>query len=158
MTQDRVRELFDYDAVTGALRWRCDKGRAKAGSLAGHATKDGHLRVKFDGREHMVHRVIWLWVTGAWPDLEIDHRDGCGSNNAWLNLRKATTRVNRQNQRRPRADSAIQLQGVKRHRNKFKARITVNGRQQYLGLFDSEADAHTAYIAAKRQLHEGCTL
>lgn len=158
MTQHRVRELFDYDAVTGALRWRCNKGRATAGSLAGYVTKDGHRRVKFDGSEHMVHRVIWLWVTGAWPQLEIDHLNGCGSNNAWLNLREATTLINRQNQRRPRSDCALQLQGVKRHRNKFKARITVNGRQQYLGLFDSEADAHAAYITAKRQLHEGCTL
>lgn len=158
MIQDRVRELFDYDAITGALRWQRNKGRAVAGSLAGYVTKDGHLRVKFDGREHMVHRVVWLWVTGKWPELEIDHRDGCGSNNAWGNLREVTASVNRQNQRRPRADSTLQMQGVKRHCNKFKARITVNGRQQYLGLFDSAADAHAAYLAAKRQLHEGCTL
>lgn len=37
-------------------------------------------------------------------------------------------------------------------------KIFADGRTRVLGTFETPEAAHTAYVAAKRQLHEGCTL
>ena len=59
---------------------------------------------------------------------------------------------------RARKDSASGLLGVKEHRGKFDARIHVAGKAMCLGAFATPAEAHAAYIAAKREFHEGGTL
>lgn len=160
LTSDRARELLAYNKRTGALTWRVDRGRYRAGSTAGSIQKrEGRLFVKVDQKTYMATRVMWLIVNGAWPAHEIDHRDGDVANNRWPNLRDVTGVVNRQNQRRPRRDSLLQLQGVRRRKDgKFQPRVTVSGKQRSLGLFTDPNDAHAAYLRAKRNLHEGCTL
>jgi hypothetical protein len=43
-------------------------------------------------------------------------------------------------------------------RNRWVAHIGVKGKSKYLGYFDDPQKASAAYLAAKRQQHEGCTL
>ena len=38
------------------------------------------------------------------------------------------------------------------------ATISVGGRQSYLGTFATPEEAHAAYLAEKREKHQGCTL
>jgi hypothetical protein len=40
---------------------------------------------------------------------------------------------------------------VAAHNNKWRADLTVNGKQQYLGLFDTADAAYAAYLSAKSQ-------
>lgn len=160
LTAERARELLAYDKSRGTLTWRVDRGRYRAGTDAGSVhPSEGRLFVKIDQKTYAVPRVIWLIVNGEWPQQEIDHRDGDVANNRWRNLRDVTGVTNRQNQRRPRRDSILQLQGVRRRNDgKFQARITVAGKQKSLGLFTDQNEAHAEYLRAKRDLHEGCTL
>jgi hypothetical protein len=98
-------------------------------------------------------------LKGAWPAYEIDHRDGVQSNNRERNLRDVPRRTNQQNCRSPRTDNATGLQGVGRTPSgRFRARITVDGKQHLLGCFGTAEEAHEMYVAAKRFLHEGNTL
>lgn len=45
-----------------------------------------------------------------------------------------------------------------KHKEKFRARIQIDGHLKHLGLFDTVSDAYAAYIAAKRKLHPACTI
>jgi hypothetical protein len=98
LTAERVRELFDYDPLVGDLVNRTSEpGRRRVGSVAGTPTNDGHLRVKVDGRNYLVHVIVWLHQKGVWPERDIDHSDRDGMNNRINNLRPASHRENEAN-------------------------------------------------------------
>jgi hypothetical protein len=73
-------------------------------------------------------------------------------------MRDLTTSGNQQNQRRASQDSQSGFLGASPHRGKFQAQITVNGKNRYLGMFETPEAAHAAYVAAKRNLHSTCTI
>lgn len=98
-------------------------------------------------------------MTGIWPSGDIDHMDGNGLNNQWANLRDVTRAVNCQNRRKAsvRNKSTGHL-GVTLDRGKFIPCIFVGGRNKRLGRFKTLSEATAVYLAAKRSLHEGCTI
>ncbi len=160
ITAERARELFAYDPHTGALTWKkSGKGR-RMDLRAGQLRKDGYGKTKVDYQEVYNHRLIWLMVTGEWPQHEIDHRDGNPRNNRWENLRDVHPLVNCENKRKPGQTNTSGYLGVdwRQDLGKFRAVITVKGRQINLGFFTDPSDAHAAYLTAKRKLHAGCTI
>lgn len=159
LTAARLRELLDYDPITGIFTNRITRGsRAKAGDVAGSVTAYGYLTIRIDRVAHQAHRLAWLYVHGALPAGDIDHRDGDGFNNAILNLRDVAHEVNTQNIREPHADSGTGFLGVWRKRGRWTAGLCVRGRRVCLGMHHTAEQAHAAYVAAKRRLHEGCTI
>lgn len=159
ITAERVRELLSYDPATGILTWRVHRGgKAKKGERAGSPDRKGARQISFGGRVLREHRLIWLYMTGRWPDPEVDHGNGNSEDNRWKNLREATSRFNKENRRRANKNNSTGLLGVSEYDDKFRARITVGGREIWLGRFDTASAAHQAYVEAKRKLHEGGTL
>lgn len=144
---EQLRVLFDYNTETGVIRHKT-KGRictskAKRGYLQMYVPKGGVCAA---------HRVIWFWMTGAWPTHHIDHINGDPTDNRWTNLREATNQQNHFNvRRRMKRDRPI---GV--HRNpstrKHRARITFNGKPIHLGYFDTIEEARAAYEKKAREL------
>ncbi len=161
LTAERVRELLDYDPETGGLTWRTrPSNRVRIGDKAGCVRLDRRITVRVDGAFYKAHRIAWLHFYGIWPRDQIDHRDGDPSNNCIRNLRDVNQPVNMQNLRKARIDSQTKLLGVcvDKKRRSFAAQIKVNGKRMHLGVFNTAAEAHAAYIQAKRRLHEGCTI
>jgi hypothetical protein len=161
LTAEHVGTLLSYDPETGVLTWRVRRGgTASAGSVAGCRNKDGYLVFSLCNRIQYAHRVAWLLTHGAWPDGDIDHRDGNRSNNALANLRDVTRRVNLENRRRAAPNTTTGLIGAGKGKPNggYRSRICVNGKERHLGTFATPEQAHEAYVAAKRQLHEGNTL
>ncbi len=155
----RLRQLLSYDPKSGVFINRTDRHwSAKAGEAAGSLTKAGYIEIGLDGISYYAHRLAWLYVTGEWPANTIDHKDGNRANNAWRNLRDVTQDVNVQNLRGATAASSSGLLGAYRCGSRFKASITVDGRVRHIGYFETAQKAHEAYVAAKRQFHQGCTL
>jgi hypothetical protein len=156
----RLRQLLSYSKTTGEFRWRVTRhkrgGMTRPGDLAGCVDPNGYIRITIDRAQYSAHRLAVLHVTGHWPPIEIDHRDRDGTNNRWLNLRDATHSINAQN-RSAKRGKELPL-GVYRQDGRFRARISVNGRNLNLGCFASQEKAHAAYIAAKRELHQGRTI
>jgi hypothetical protein len=159
LTLERARALLVYDPADGVIRWRVSNGsRARAGSIAGAIEAGGYIRICIDGRFHRAHRLAWLLAHGAWPTRSIDHINGNKADNRLCNLRDVTANVNLQNIRRARSDNRSGLLGVARDKTGFRAVIKVAGKQKYLGTFPTPELAHSAYLSAKRLLHEGNTL
>lgn len=83
---------------------------------------------------------------------EVDHIDGDCLNNRRENLRLATHSQNQKNRRR-NENNLSGYKGVQAHGKGWKARITSNGRNIYLGVFYTPEEAHDAYCEAAKELH-----
>ena len=161
ITQSRLRDVLRYDPATGEFAWLIRPSIGiKVGDIAGTIDGRGYVRIGIDGAIYRAHRLAWLFVFGSWPSQEVDHINGDKADNRIANLRDATRALNQQNQRGMRSTTGSGLLGVSRHTasGKWRARIWTEGRNKSLGLFATADEAHIAYVAAKRELHEGCTL
>lgn len=156
ITQELLKELFDYDPETGILRWKKSTStKVKPGDVAGSLTDRGYLRVWVLGKSYRVHRLVWMWTYGRWPAEQIDHINGVRHDNRLKNLRECTNAENHQNLR-VYCNNTSGTPGVHRHKptRKFQAYIRSCGRKKHLGYFDTPEEAHAAYLKAKAELHE----
>lgn len=159
LTAERLRAMLRYDQATGVFtRLVQTASNARVGDTAGTLNGQGYLRISIDKFDHRAHRLAWLYVNGAWPDGEIDHINGDRGDNRIANLRVVTRAVNMQNQRAAPKGSASGLLGVHPYRRKWSANITIGGKTRRVGVFESKEEAHTAYVLAKRELHEACAI
>ena len=99
----------------------------------------------------LLHRLLY----GNCKDMQVDHRDGVKINNRRDNLRSATNTQNHYNKGKHTGNCSSQYKGVyyESSRNKYVARITVNGKTIGLGRFDSDRDAAVAYNNAAIKYH-----
>ena len=118
-----------FTEVAGTLIRKVNKGKAKAGQVAGGIGPKGYLRVRVNGVYHSVHRVVWAMTHGHWPDHDLDHIDGNRLNNSPSNLRKSTQALNMRNTAR-RSDNTSGVRGVSwdKQRGMWRARIEVAGK------------------------------
>lgn len=152
LTAERVRELLDYDLITGVWRWKKPTANAvKVGQIAGGENAKGYWYIRIDGVLYKGSRLAWLYVHGVWPTHEIDHKNGATGDDSFGNLREATHQQNAWN-RSIRYDNYLGIKGVRQNYNKFEANICFSGQNIYLGLFDSPEEASTAYQAAAKAL------
>ena len=159
LTYEQARALFVYDPITGVLTNRIDRcATSRMGDVAGTLEKNGRRRVNVDHTIYLVHRVIWLYMTGTWPKNVIDHIDGDPTNNVWGNLRDVPMSVNMQNQKRHHRSNKVGLIGVDAHNGRWRAQIVIDYTKKHLGMFDTPEEAHQAYLDAKRKHHLGCTI
>ena len=110
--------------------------------------------------EYLGYRLAWLYVHGKLPDGDIDHINGKPSDDRIKNLRDVSRSVNLQNQRAARSNNSSGLLGVffQKTMNKWTSKIQLDWKTKSLGYFDTAEEAHAAYLKAKRELHEGCTI
>jgi hypothetical protein len=89
-----------------------------------------------------------------WPEGEIDHVNGNPSDNRLENLRIANRFENMKNIKKPVTNKSG-LKGVSWHEkgNKWQAHIRCDGKNHYLGLFQTAELAHEAYKKASNRLH-----
>lgn len=149
LTQEELKELITYDPETGFIKWR-KSGHGKSIKPAnisdGSFNMDGYLRLTIKGKNYFNHRLAWLYMTGTFPENQIDHKNGNPIDNRWINLREVTNQQNQFNQNR---------KGYYFHKptGKYLSRIMVNGKDVHLGLFDTAKQAHSAYLKAKLKYH-----
>lgn len=151
ITPARLRQLLRYHSETGIFVWRegveGPGGTRKAGSVAGTLGACGYWKIVIDGREYKAHRLAVLFMTGAWPVEEVDHRNCRRDDNRWVNLRAASAS---QNQANRWTSIHCNKRGVWQSRSgNWVARITVDNSRMYLGTF-ADLDKAKAAVAAAR--------
>lgn len=147
-----LRRCFRYNKRTGVLiRVYCRERPDICGIPVGQPmTPNGYLRFKFKGRSYLVHRVIWLLVTGEWPKNQIDHRNRLKGDNRWKNLRNATKSQNQTNCG-PYQNNKCGVKGVQRRESgRYRAMVQFNKKLIRLGTYDTVQEAHAAYCVAAK--------
>lgn len=156
LSQERLREVLKYCWVSGKFSW-LGRGKGRVtGEVAGCTSKVGYTVIRIDGVLYQAHRLAIFYIYGAWPEYDVDHKNGVRTDNRLDNLRCATRGENLQNQRTAKPFNRSGLLGViwSSQASKWMARVTHNGKQHHVGTFDTPEEAHAAYVVKKRQLHE----
>lgn len=158
ISQERVRELFDYREDGCLIRKVRTANNACIGDVAGSPDSNGHLQVKVSRRIYMVHRLVWLWHHGYLPEHEVDHVNRKQSDNRIENLREVSRTCNMRNLPN-RCDNTSGIKGVCWHARdrRWAAQIKITGRRVSLGYHENFLEAVCHRLAAEQAENwEGC--
>ncbi len=138
LTKGYVSTIDDVDAELAQLKWHV-------------RITDGVCYAKRSlnpGNDHLHRKVLERMIGRPLEKHEqADHINGDGLDNRRENLRLATGAQNQQNKSVYR-NSSTGIKGVWRVGERWYARVNKNGKQTYIGAFESSDAAHRAYLAA----------
>ena len=144
--------LVKYDPETGIITRKIrTSNRVRVGEKVGFPGANGYLHANIGGTRAYVHQFAWLYMTGIWPDHDIDHKNRGTQDNRWANLRAASASQNLANKKRP-SNNTSGFKGVHPKRGKWCAQIKREGKCITLGVFDTPRQAHAAYVKAAENL------
>lgn len=155
VTQDRLKEVLDYDPDTGVFTWKKKISRkVVVGKIAGCPDGGGYTIIRIDHKTYKAHRLAWLYVTGAFPKDQIDHINRVKTDNRICNLREASPRENQQNHpiHRDNTSGVTGVDWVKRAK-KWRAVIKHKGRNIHLGYYNTIEEAAMSRAIAKAKYH-----
>jgi hypothetical protein len=155
LTAESLKKLLRYDPETGAFNWVRAKGKRRDldGRPAG-SNQNGYTYIRVNYFNYPAHRLAWLYMTGAWPSHEIDHKNLVKNDNRWQNLRSATHAENLRNlPLNRRSTSGIRGVSFCKYTKRWRAHITINRKMITIGRFDDRADAAAARLEAERGLY-----
>ena len=138
LTQELVREIFDYSSDTGIVTHRTKKVKAKIGDRAGSSSKTQSRYLRVLGKKELEHRIIWLYTFGYLPIGEIDHINHDRTDNRLCNLREVTHHSNMKNKPKYTSNSTGTTGvSIDKRCGKYRAYLSVDGKPKGLGYFDS---------------------
>ncbi len=166
LTAETVRKLLRYDPKAGELYWR---RRSQKWFPSKKAWKTWNVR--FSGQRALTaisrgyrvgfvlskyctaHRIIWLMMTGEWPN-HIDHVNGIRNDNRWCNLRSVSQAQNNKNKRIGKNNKSGQL-GVywNKSEDRWVSQIYIDGKCKYLGHYVDFDEACTVRKQAELEYH-----
>jgi hypothetical protein len=153
-----LRERLSYNPETGELVWKTHLHQKRVGVRADYATLNGYRKLAIGGDQYYAHRIIWKLTTGedVGEDIVIDHINNDPRDNRIVNLRAVSRSANTHNTRgKNLLDAPIKVAGIHKVREgKWRAIIFNNGKQIYLGLYDTVEGAITARLKAEAELKQ----
>jgi hypothetical protein len=153
LTQNRLKELLEYNPNTGLfIRKKTTSSNAQIGDVAGCLNKQlGYKLISIDGKSYYCHRLAFLYMTGYFPESQVDHINRIRDDNRWENLRKVTSAENLQNTVL-RDSNKSGAKGVfwYKQRNKWIAYIRFNNKRYSLGYYVNFEDA----VVARKQAED----
>jgi HNH endonuclease/AP2 domain len=147
-SHELLLHVFDYDPLTGIFTWKNSYHKKRCGKIAGRMLQ-GYWKIKYKEVEYSAGPLAWFYVTGNWPENEIDHEDRNRSNNKFSNLRKATVNQNQANA--SRYNNALGYRGVTKNSiGSWRAIIKFDNKSRHIGNYDTPEKAALAYDQAAR--------
>lgn len=154
MNQQRLKELLNYDPVTGVFKHIFSRHGVTVGKKAGYINSDGYIYIILDKKKYVSHRLIWLYVYGAYPINQLDHINRIRHDNTLLNLREVTLAENRQNLGLSLKNKSG-FRGVSKDPKTelWRVNISVKNKSKYVGRFSTLSEAADAYAMAAKLYH-----
>lgn len=159
-TLEYLRGRILVDLERGVVTWidatkhhenlnGCEAGSPRGGIRNGKS----YWHIKINGLAIKRSHIVFLFATGSWPRQQIDHINGNSLDDRLCNLREVTVTQNAWNHKK-RAKKENTPMGVRRMASgRFQARIACNKKQIVIGAFDTEKEAHDAYITKRKELY-----
>ena len=107
-------------------------------------------------KTYSMHKLIAITFLNHKPNgykLVVDHIDGNSSNNKLYNLQLTTQRHNTSKDRKGGTSKYVGVSWLKQ-RNKWDARIQINGKIKFIGYFTDEKEAAQAYQNELKKINE----
>ncbi len=142
-----------YNPDTGLFtRLVANSTAVKVGDIICAKNTDGYMRTRINGKLYNVHRLAWLYMTGSFPEKDIDHQNHKRNDNRWNNLRSVSRTENQKN-RSMSHNNTSGFVGVSFYlkNSKWRAQITINGKRKHLGYFVEKIDAIKARKKANKK-------
>lgn len=147
ITQEILKEYLFYDPITGYFTWIKQSARNifpgfRAGTLQQTVWGKTYIKIKLLHVQYFSHRLAFIYMTGLDTDLQVDHINGDGTDNRWVNLRLVTHQDNGKNQKK-HSNNTSGISGINfdRYWNKWLVRISINQKVKNLGYYDNLFDA-----------------
>jgi hypothetical protein len=154
MTQDKLKELLDYNSKTGLFTWKVYKKCVTKGSLAGSIKNTGYLSIGIDYKIYSAHRLAWLYSYGVMPK-SIDHINGNKLDNRLENLRECNLSENSKNVKiTKRNTSGVKGVNFDKYHKKWRAELYSNGKRVYLKYFSNINEAEFDINSARKTFHK----
>jgi hypothetical protein len=139
LTYATANRVFSYDPTTGVLCWAVSEGRRVAGVVLSN-------HFKYEGVSYVRGRIIWLLMTGKWPEGIVDHRDGNNENSVWDNLRDVTYQQNQFNKvGYGKYPKGVVFKADANRSKPWSARIRIDGKKVPIGSYATMEEAAAAY-------------
>jgi hypothetical protein len=152
ITQQELKQRLCYDAETGFWTWLNGPRRGKrAGGLGTNSRGQRYWYVGFDNRRYTSSHLIYFYMTGKWPEQEMDHINNIATDDRWQNLRSVTRAQNEWNKEKYRNNKSG-VKGVYFRDGKWIVGVRRNGIRQIVGRFPTIEEARVAYEVAARAM------
>lgn len=148
--------FLDYDPETGFFRYKLRTNpNTVPGEIITTLNEDGYVMISVQGVRMRGHRIAWVWMTGKWPNRDIDHINGQRADNRYLNLREANRSQNLMNGglRKSNRSGVVGVHFCA-ERQKWVAQIKVQKRTVGLGRFEQFQDAVHARKKAEERYYK----
>ena len=115
--------------------------------------RDGYLYFLFRSKYYKYHIVIWELHNGPVPKgMIVDHINNVRTDNRIENLRLATPTENGRNKLKTKKKTSSKYKGVHKVEtvskgDRWVASYTLSGKTHHIGTYDTEEEAHEAYMA-----------
>jgi HNH endonuclease/AP2 domain len=154
ITAEHLRSIIHYDSETGVFTWLRPNPEWKAGRAGDRAgcfhKSSGYRAIKINSRAYREHRLAWFYVHGEWPKDELDHVNCDKADNRLSNLREASRHQNLANA----PAWGKNLKGADHlPSGRWRAKMCVKYKQITIGIYDTEQEAHDAYLNAVKNLY-----
>jgi len=147
------QEIIKYSIQKG---WTCNTNTGEVFSHKGNLIKaknsEGRIicSIIINKKAHFfkAHQFVWIWCGNDLPKegFVIDHVNQNLLDNSISNLRIITHQENLFN-------TSAKGYYFDKRKNKYRGQIVLNGKDKYLGLFNTEEEAQQAYQNAKKVYH-----
>ena len=153
LCREELKSVIRYDKKSGQFTWFLGPRR---GRVAGCKNSDGYRVIRIGRSLYYAHRLAWLYVTGGWPVVKIDHKNRNHDDNWIDNLREANSGQNAMNSK-VNSNNKSGFKGVSwvKSRGRWVSRIYFGKRLFHLGYFSTSKEAGEVYKIKATELF-GC--
>ncbi|MDR3560474.1 MAG: HNH endonuclease [Negativicutes bacterium] len=91
LTQERLKEVLDYDPETGLFVWKVNRQGVIAGTIAGTGSVGTNKEaeryvIRVDTKYYLMSNLAWLYVNGEFPKRRLVNKNGFKGDNRIVNL------------------------------------------------------------------------
>ena len=171
LTKEYLDRFYQYDEMTGIIIWKQRpesdfvstsrylawnkrySGKSVGTRIKQERSGKSYLRVFFEKKNYMIHRLAWLLHYGSFPVKQIDHINGDGCDNRIDNLRDVTHLENCRNVRLM-SHNTSGCSGVcfDKSKGKWRAAMYIDNGKVHLGTFTEKSDAIKARKSAEKEM------
>ena len=146
ITYSKIKQLFDY-GKDGFLIRKTNKKKV------GTKSTNGYMQMAINNKSFYIHRLVWMWHNGYFPENIIDHINRNVADNRIENLREVSFSCNLRNSKN-RKDNTSGVKGIywNKRGKRWMFRININGKEKYLGLYIDFDEAVLVRLAAEQCL------